>query len=241
MRGPRRYRARRKDAEDVITIPNRIRGGLLDGGAAAGPLFVSTFTMLGARKTGYDVRRHHVSLLALGQAGWLQRANFVTTGLLYLGAAAGLAHTPKRVTGSGVTTALIAAAGLGLIGSGVFVTDPVNGFPPDQMAPAQPSRAGLLHNVSALPIFLGIPAAALLSAQRFAKHHDRGWAWYSGASGAVMAITFVAAAFGQAPRLAAWSGLIQRISLATGFGWLTALLIRARQNLAGRDSADTAI
>ena len=215
----------------MTIVPNRIRGGLLGAGAAAGPLFVSTFIVLGARKIGYDPRRDPVSSLALGQAGWLQRANFMITGLLYLGGAAGLAGGPRRVTGSGATAALIAAAGVGLVGSGVFVADPVRGFPPGQMTPAQPSRAGRLHGLSALPIFTGIPVAAQLSAQRFAKHHDRGWASYSGSSGALMAITFVlfAAAFGQAPRLAAWGGLLQRISIATGFGWLTALFIRARQ------------
>ena len=226
----------------MTTIPKRIRRGLLGAGAMAGPLFVSTFIVLGARKTGYDARRHPVSSLALGQEGWLQRANFVITGLLYLGGAAGLAGRSNRVTGASATAALIAAAGVGLVGSGVFVTDPVGGFPPGRVTPTQPSRAGRLHGLSALPIFLGIPVAALLSAHRFAKRHDRGWAWYSGASGALMAITFVlfAAAFGQAPRLAAWGGLIQRISVATGFGWLTALFVRARQDLDGRDSSDSA-
>lgn len=220
-----------EDSEDVTTIPDQIRSGLLVAGAAAGPLFVGTFSLLGARKPGYDVRRHPVSSLALGQAGWLQRANFVITGLLYLGGAAGLARRPQRAIGSGAATALIAAAGAGLVGSGIFVTDPVSGFPPGQPTPARPSRAGSLHGLSALPVFLGIPAAALLSARGSAKRRDRGWAWYSGASGALMATTFVlfAAAFGQAPRLVARGGLIQRISIATGFGWLTALFARARR------------
>lgn len=219
-----------------MTTLSRFRRGLLGAGAVAGPLFVATFTILGARKTtGYDARRHSVSSLALGPAGWSQRANFVIAGLLYLGGATGLALSPKRVTGSGATAALIAGAGVGLVGSGVFVTDPVSGFPPGAVTPVQPSRAGGLHDLSALPIFLGIPVAALLSARRFAARHEHGWAWYSGASGALMTITFVLfrAAFGQAPRLVAWGGLIQRISIATGFGWLTALFIRACQNLAG--------
>jgi hypothetical protein len=216
-----------------VMIPNRIRSGLLGAGAAAGPLFVGAFIVLGSRKAGYDARRHPISSLALGQGGWLQRANFVTTGLLYLGGAAGLARRPRGVAGSGAAAALIAAAGAGLVGSGVFVTDPVGGFPPGLPTPDQPSRTGMLHGLSALPIFLGIPALALLSALRFAKRHDRGWAWYSGASGALMAITFAlfGAAFGQAPRLAPWGGLIQRTCVATGFGWLTALFFLARQNL----------
>jgi hypothetical protein len=35
------------------------------------------------------------------------------------------------------------------------------------------------------------------------------------------------AAFGGAPRLTAKGGIFQRISIATGFGWLTALSLRA--------------
>jgi hypothetical protein len=216
-----------------VMFPSRIRSGLLGAGAVAGPLFVGTFIVLGARKAGYDPRRHPISSLALAEGGWLQRANFVTTGLLYLGGAAGLARTPNGVAGSGAAAALIAAAGAGLVGSGVFVTDPVGGFPPGQLTPDQPSRTGMLHGLSALPIFLGVPAVALLSALRFAKRHDRGWAWFSGASGALMAATFVlfGAAFGQASRLAPWGGLIQRTCVATGFGWLTALFVLARRNV----------
>jgi hypothetical protein len=41
-------------------------------GVVAGPLFVSSFTAIGARRAGYDWRRHAVSSLADGRAGWLQ-------------------------------------------------------------------------------------------------------------------------------------------------------------------------
>lgn len=40
----------------MAMVLRRIRGGLLGTGAAAGPLFVSTFTLLGARRAGYDAR-----------------------------------------------------------------------------------------------------------------------------------------------------------------------------------------
>jgi hypothetical protein len=48
-----------------------------------------------------------------------------------------------------------------------------------------------------------------------------------------MASTFVlfSAAFGQTPRLIAWGGLLQRVSIITGFKWLTALSLRARRML----------
>jgi hypothetical protein len=45
--------------------------------------FVSGFTAIGARRAGYDWRRHAVSSLAEGRGGWLQRADFALTWLLY--------------------------------------------------------------------------------------------------------------------------------------------------------------
>ncbi len=50
---------------------------------------------------------------------------------------------------------------------------------------------------------------------------------------AVMGITFIlaSAGFGQVRRLAAYGGLFQRISIVTGFAWLTAISVRARRAL----------
>jgi hypothetical protein len=42
--------------------------------AVAGPVFVSAFTLIGARRAGYDWRRHAVSSLADGREGCAQRA-----------------------------------------------------------------------------------------------------------------------------------------------------------------------
>ena len=49
-------------------------------GVVAGPMFVGSFTVLGARRAGYDWRRHAVSSLAVGREGWGQRLNFVLVG-----------------------------------------------------------------------------------------------------------------------------------------------------------------
>ena len=83
-------------------------------GAIAGPLFVSAFTAIGARRAGYDWRRHAVSSLANGRLGWLQRANFIYTGASYVAAASGLAACQWRVVGGRAVPVLVGAAGLGL-------------------------------------------------------------------------------------------------------------------------------
>jgi hypothetical protein len=119
----------------------------------------------------------------------------------------------------------------------VFVGDAIAAFPEGPANGArQPSREGALHDLCAIPIFVGIPAAAAMSGRGFATEGHSGWACYSRGSALLMATTFVlfSAAFGQAPALVAWGGCFQRVSIATGFGWLTALSVRARGMLASR-------
>jgi hypothetical protein len=204
-------------------------------GVIAGPLFVSAFAAIGARRAGYDWRRHAVSSLGAGRDGWAQRANFIVTGALYCVAAQGLAQSPAEAVAPVVIPPMMLAAGAGLIGSGVFVTDPVNGFPPveqapgDRFPPGAPTRAGTLHNLCAVPIFLGIPIAAATCAAVAALQRDHRWAAWCAASAIGMAGTTVlfGAGFGGAPRLTEHAGAFQRISIATGFGWLSALSVRA--------------
>jgi Protein of unknown function (DUF998) len=204
-------------------------------GVVAGPAFVSAFTAIGARRAGYDWRRHAVSSLADGRDGWTQRTNFMIAGALYCVAATGLAQSPRETAGPSAVPAIILGAGVGLIGSGVFITDPVAGFPPSEQAPGgvslprAPTRAGKLHNLCAIPIFAGIPVAALTCACSAARRGEYRWATYCAGSAIGMTGTFVlfGAAFGGAPRLAGRAGVFQRISVATGFGWLSALFLRA--------------
>ncbi|HTT29495.1 MAG TPA: DUF998 domain-containing protein [Solirubrobacteraceae bacterium] len=206
-------------------------------GVVAGPGFVVAFTVLGARRAGYDWRRHAVSSLAVGREGCGQRANFMLVGGLYCVSACGLARSSSRVVGPAMVPALVFAAGLGLIGAGVFVTDPVAGFPPEHaeagagtaVAEVVPSRRGQLHNLCAIPVFLGLPVAALLAAGSAGRRREYRWAAYCAASAIGMASTcaLFGAAFGGAPTLAPRGGLFQRLSIATGFGWLSALSFRA--------------
>jgi hypothetical protein len=206
-------------------------------GVVAGPVFVGAFTVLGARRAGYDWRRHAVSSLAVGCEGWGQRANFILVGGLYCVAARSLARSSSRVVGPAMVPTLVFAAGVGLIGSGVFVTDPVAGFPPGQaaaggcaaIAEVAPTRRGQLHNLCAIPIFVGLPVAALVDAGSAVRRREYQWAAWCAASaiGMASASALFGAAFGGAPTLVSRGGLFQRLSIATGFGWLSALSFRA--------------
>ena len=194
---------------------------------------MAVFLLEGALREDYRPLRHPVSSLALGPRGWIQAGNFAMTGTLFLAGAAGLARAGDRATGSRAAPAVIGAAGAGLIGSAVFTTDPVSGYPPgtpDELT--HPSRRGIAHNLAAIPVFFGLPAAALTSSWRAWRAGQRRFALYSAGTAVTMpaAMTLAAAAFGQSPRLVHLGGLFQRVSIITGFAWLTAISARVLQH-----------
>jgi hypothetical protein len=202
------------------------RRGLLSCGVVAGPLFVSVFLIEGARRPDYKPLRHPVSSLSLGPQGRVQVANFATTGALYVAGSAGLARSPGQAACGRIAAVALGATGLGLLGSAVFRTDPVSGYPPGTPdAPAETTATGTMHTVAALPIFLGIPAAAFACAWRFHRSGRAGWAAYSAVTGASVLATMglAGSGFSQDPRLVNYAGLFQRTAIVTGFSWLTAL------------------
>jgi hypothetical protein len=220
--------------------------GLLRCGVAAGPVFVAVFLLEGAARDGYRPLRHPVSSLALGSRGWIQAANFAVAGTLFLAGAAGLARAGDQAASSRAAPVLIGAAGAGLIGSAVFTTDPVSGYPPGTPdALTQPSATGTAHNLAAVPVFFGLPAAALAVGWRSWRAGRRGFGLYSAGTAVTMFTTMAlaGAGFGQSPRLASLGGLFQRASIITGFTWLTVLSARALRRMpirAGRGAVQLA-
>ncbi|WP_156689404.1 DUF998 domain-containing protein [Mycobacterium sp. Marseille-P9652] len=205
-------------------------------GALAGPLFVAVFTVLGAARRGYEWRRYPVSSLAVGRHGWWQRANFIATGLLYWWAARGVKGC-ERVEPR-VVPALVATTGIGLVGSGLFATDYVGDLVRDGAdensceaaisAPTGSTFAGRMHDLCGLPVFVGIPIAGFVSAGNAVSKGDHLWAAYSAGSSAAMSggVLALRAAMRGHTRLRGKSGMVQRISIVAGFGWLTALSLR---------------
>jgi Protein of unknown function (DUF998) len=224
------------DNNDVTTVLQRqfkrprATRALLCCGAAAGPLFVSVFVVEGAQRADYKSLRHPVSSLTLGPRGSVQVANFAEAGTLYLAGAAGLVRAREPLLGTRLGPALFGGVGLGLLGSAAFATDPVSGYPPGTPdTPTEQTTNMTLHDIAALPIFLGIPSAAFAYARRFHQSGDPTWALYSAATAVSMLGTMglAGAGFNQAPRLVNFAGLLQRVAIVTGFGWLTALSARA--------------
>jgi hypothetical protein len=202
---------------------------LLACGAVGGPLFVVAFLVEGATRAGYDPLRYPVSLLAVGDFGWEQVANFIVTGLLMLAFAVGLRRAPGPVGGSVWGPLLVGAYAVGLLAAGVFVTDPVAAtFPPGTLHGFQPSLHATLHDVATVVVVVALPAACVVLGRRFAVGGQRGWAIYSAASGVVFAVGFMLASvgFNHVGGLADVAGLLQRIAIVVGWGWLALLAVR---------------
>ena len=202
---------------------------LLACGVIAGPLFVVVFLVEGATRAYYDPLRHPVSSLAFGDSGWTQRANFLVTGLLVLAFALGLRRALRPLEGSTWGPLLVGACAIGLLGAGIFVADPMNGYPPGTPDKRLDySTHGVLHDLFSTPFFLGLPLACFVFGRWFAVRGKRGWTIYSIVTGVVLVSAFIlsSAGFGQTGWLVDVAGLFQRVMLIVGFGWLTLLAVR---------------
>src|SRR5687767_5465318 len=74
----------------ICTPAGRITKSLLGYGVIAGPLYVVVSLAQALTRDGFDLSRHAWSLLANGDLGWLQIANFVVAGAMTVAGAVGL-------------------------------------------------------------------------------------------------------------------------------------------------------
>ena len=202
---------------------------LLRCGLAAGPVFLGTATAIGLRRSEYRAARHPLSSLALGGRGGAQVANFVIGGSLCLAFAAGLARlggpeVPRPVP------PLVALAAAGMLACGAFPADPVNGYPPGTpLTPEVMSRAGAVHLAASSAIMVGVPLTTALQARHAWQAGDHTWAGISAAATGLIAGSFAGACagFAQVSVLPSVAGALQRVAVASGFGWLGALAVHA--------------
>jgi hypothetical membrane protein len=196
---------------------------LLACGAIGPLLFIVVFLILGATRPHYSAWQNVVSSLSLGEGGWMQIINFIVCGALVLGFAIGLRRALHTGRGSTWGPILLSIFGICLIGAGVFATDPLLGYPPG--APSTPTVHGTLHNLLSLFVFASLIAACFVLARRDAANPARrGWAFYSVATGLLVAVFFVLTDV--VALLGGPAGLMQRICIILGWSWIALLAIR---------------
>ena len=149
---------------------------LVTAGVLSGPFFMAVSLLQAFTRDGFDWIRHPASLLSLGDLGFIQIANFVITGALFIACAVGL----KRILTAGVgrkwLPPLFALVGIAFILGGVFVADPAFGFPPGtpEGMPKQTSWHSTIHGFAPAIGSLAISAALLIFAWRLWKQGRRG-------------------------------------------------------------------
>lgn len=200
-------------------------------GIIAGPLFLFIVLIQDYTRPHYDPRLELISLLSLGDLGWVQIANFALCGMLDICYAAGLRRVLRNRAGGTWAPILIGAYGAGLIVVAACTTDPSMGFPPGAATPNSPTWHGAIHALGGLFIFIALTASVAVFARVFAARKERGWAIYCGGIALVLPALFLSS-FSSAALTARF------LRLATLLGWLTVSIVALKLSTLGPGSPD---
>lgn len=197
---------------------------LLACGVASGPFFYAVAIAQMATRPGFDIRRHAISTLSLGDLGWIQTTNFAVTGLLAIACALGVRRALRGRRAGTWGPVLIGLYGLGLITGAIFHPDPGLGFPPGAPAtiPTTMSGHATIHMVGFSVAFLGVVAACFVFARYFAGSSRR-WVVYCILTGVITPILIVLGSSVQS-----WVGVIFAVAGGIAFGWVSAVAARLR-------------
>lgn len=200
-----------------------ITRALLACGVAGGPFFYVMAIGQILTRPGFDIRRHAISLLSLGDLGWIQNINFAVTGALTIACAMGVRRALGGGRGGTWGPALIGIFGAGTLLAGFFHADPGLGFPPGAPAgmPTSMSWHAALHEFSFITAMVAMIVASFVFSRRFASQGRRGWAAYCAASGIVCPLLVVAGM-----STPSWVGVIIACAAGVMFGFLTVLAAR---------------
>jgi len=141
---------------------------LLSAGGFAGIIFCGVATYGILTRPGFDLQRHAVSNLSLGEGGWTMVAAFIASGALTLMCALGLSHLLKEGRGRRALPILIGLYGLGLVIAGIFPAPACCGFPAgtpqDQLPVMTPSA--IVHSIAFMVAFSSLIIACFVAARR---------------------------------------------------------------------------
>ena len=202
---------------------DRMTSALLACGVAGGPLFYLLAIGQILTRPGFDIRRHAISLLSLGDLGWIQNVNFAVTGALTIACAVGVRRALGGRRGGTLGPVLIGIFGAGTLLAAFFHADPGLGFPPGAPTgmPTTMTWHAALHEVSFMAAMVAMIVPAFVFSRRFASLGRRGWAAYCAASG--IACPVLVAAGMSTP---SWVGVFIACAAGVMFGFLTVLAAR---------------
>jgi hypothetical protein len=190
---------------------------LLGYGVLVGPFYLVLGVAQGLLRPGFSFARHPLSVLANGDYGWVQTANFALSGLMVIAAAVGVARVVGR--GARATAWAIGTYGVGVVLAAILRADPVDGFPLGTPLgpPTSITTVGLLHFVVSALAFTCFGVSALLAARLLGRRGERALSRFSLASGLVMLVGFFGGFALPSPVVGIW------VSVVVGWAWLAVL------------------
>ena len=194
---------------------------------AIGPIFLIFSYIIQERlREGYNPIMVTISALAIGPEGWVQTLTFLIAGALIIFFGYGLFKLRKTEKFSKLTPFFIIICGIGLIGAGIFVTDPINGFPPELYVSGEGSSFyGIIHKIFAGFLFVGLPLACFAMDKYFKFKEDLKWRIYTLFTGISSLIVFLLTTLAilHYGGLQYYAGLLERITIIIGFLWMILL------------------
>ncbi|MGX2993357.1 DUF998 domain-containing protein [Streptomyces sp. JNUCC 64] len=191
---------------------------LLGPGVLAAPLWATVSLGQAVTRDGFDITRHPLSALGNGDLGWLQIVNFVVAGTLLALGAVGLRGALRGTPGGVWAPRLVLAAGVGMVAAGVFVMDPLDGFPhgTPEGAPTEMSWQNYAHMAAGSLTFTSLIAACYVLGRHFSRG---GWRWRAMASRC--AGTALLLGNGWAMGQGAWGTLTLAVGAVTALLWVS--------------------
>lgn len=203
---------------------------LLTAGVIAGPLFVAVAMVQAFTREGFSLERHALSQLSLGRLGWIQIANFVLGGILFLAFAFGVRRALQTGPGRTWGPILVAVFGVSLVIGGVFLADPAFGFPPGTpeggLASEDWSWHGTIHAFAPVVGVNALIVSFLVFARRFAALGQRGWMAASIVVAVAVLVLGSPLTMGDDPDRMNFLGLWA--ALVIGWSWISILAARIR-------------
>src|SRR5262245_61962607 len=210
---------------------------LLTAGLVAGPIYIIVGALEMLLRPGYDIRRHELSVVANGDWGWIHILMMATTGLLTIAGAVGMRRAIRGQRAGTWGPLLVGLYGLGVGCAGFFTADPTLGFPPGTPADAREvSWHGGLHLVFGSLGFLGLIAATMVFARRFASVRQRGLAAFSVLTGVFFFVSFAGISVGSGaaradPDVLAFTLIAFTLAVVLAWIWLSTVSAELRRSL----------
>lgn len=203
--------------DEGFDLAAAVTRSLLGWGVGAGIFYLAVGITQGLFRDGFSFAEHPLSLLMLGDFGWIQMTNLILTGLMVIAAAIGFQRAMKPHNRAMRTGIALGIYGLALIGAGIFPPDPVDGFPTADST-AEATTGGVMHLAFGGIGFIALAAAAFFLVGWFRERGDSSSASRARLAGIAILVGFLG---GAALATSTFGVFLLWVAVVAGWVWLT--------------------